>query len=529
MMDPRIISAASRATCYHRASRAAPWEPYTDPQSASILHALKAQPFGGRMPLALGTTPFEIRWGSQAFSEKWGRQPASRYGPGMLQVNMRNGNTREVKIEPEVQPAAQSESGIERGAPTAGTCFAHQMNASAPWEPYSMELNGVIAQAKAERPDGGSVDLPGIPFKVCWGNEAPGFAFGMKQVNVRSGKTRAVKQLNAPPPAPMPPQGRTPAPMPHAGLPRPTPQPMPPAMPPTNPPAPQKMTVRVPPGMRGGQMVQVQTPAGLMNVPIPMGVAAGAAFEFLLPSLPPPGPPPGRHITAPAPPPSQMPSAPPSALQPAMAGATAPPPASAPVSHVDGLADLLGDCIIDAPIVADKLQLASSFCRANGACSIADLIKYKLADEFVDALEPLRRIPKARLKERLMPPTSSPPPAAASRRRRFSAAVVAAGSAPVRRQRRPASLNKQIGEGVRVGSDTYTLEELLAKGNAEIWAVRDKMDGRRVLKISEDDAILEEISARKSLGWDSHGRSALRAFDFEGPWCARRARRRDAS
>ena len=63
----------------------------------------------------------------------------------------------------------------------------------------------------------------------------------------------------------------------------------------------------------------------------------------------------------------------------------------------------------------------------------------------------------------------------------------------------------------------YTLEELLAKGNAEIWAVLDEMQSRRVLKITEEESVQEEVAARQALGWDSHGLTVLKAIDFEGP------------
>ena len=45
--------------------------------------------------------------------------------------------------------------------------------------------------------------------------------------------------------------------------------------------------------------------------------------------------------------------------------------------------------------------------------------------------------------------------------------------------------------------------ELLAKGNAEIWAVTDaKLAARRVLKICEEESVMEEVEARRAMGWE---------------------------
>ena len=58
---------------------------------------------------------------------------------------------------------------------------------------------------------------------------------------------------------------------------------MPMGGPPMAPPAgQQRMKAVVPPGLAAGQMMQVQTPRGLMNVPIPDGKAPGDEFEFLM-------------------------------------------------------------------------------------------------------------------------------------------------------------------------------------------------------------------------------------------------------
>ena len=49
-------------------------------------------------------------------------------------------------------------------------------------------------------------------------------------------------------------------------------------------PAMQKMAVAVPPGMQGGMMLQVDTPAGRMQVTIPQGLGPGATFEMMVPA-----------------------------------------------------------------------------------------------------------------------------------------------------------------------------------------------------------------------------------------------------
>ena len=46
------------------------------------------------------------------------------------------------------------------------------------------------------------------------------------------------------------------------------------------------MSIEVPKGMAGGQMLQANTPQGVMQVVIPEGKTAGDTFEFLLPAMP---------------------------------------------------------------------------------------------------------------------------------------------------------------------------------------------------------------------------------------------------
>merc|ERR1719271_899635 len=66
-------------------------------------------------------------------------------------------------------------------------------------------------------------------------------------------------------------------------------------------PAMQRMNVTVPQGMTGGQPLQVQTPAGLMQVTIPAGLGPGASFEILVPMVQQPA----AQVAAPVAPPPQ--------------------------------------------------------------------------------------------------------------------------------------------------------------------------------------------------------------------------------
>lgn len=96
-IGPDFIAAAQRAegaTFSHRHSKGAPWEPYTDAQCAQILAAMSQSPFGGKMPLMLGTAQFEIRWGTEAKSNK-----VAYAETGILQVNLRSENSRDVKAD----------------------------------------------------------------------------------------------------------------------------------------------------------------------------------------------------------------------------------------------------------------------------------------------------------------------------------------------------------------------------------------------------------------------------------------------
>ena len=54
-------------------------------------------------------------------------------------------------------------------------------------------------------------------------------------------------------------------------------------------------------------------------------------------------------------------------------------------------------------MVKEKLRQAAAFCQSEGAHSVEDIRDFELVDEFLEALEPLRRIPKAKLIDQLKP------------------------------------------------------------------------------------------------------------------------------
>ena len=93
----QFVAAAQRAggaSFWHRHSPGAQWEPYSSAQCAQILGAMAQSPDSGAMPLTLGSASFEIRWGSAATSAK---VAVAEFG--MLQVNTRSQNSRDVKAQ----------------------------------------------------------------------------------------------------------------------------------------------------------------------------------------------------------------------------------------------------------------------------------------------------------------------------------------------------------------------------------------------------------------------------------------------
>lgn len=78
------------ATFAHLAPTGA-WEEYTAAQSSLLAAQMAATPGGGHF--VLPETPFEVRWGGEARSQRMPTPPST----GMCQVNLSNGNTRVVR------------------------------------------------------------------------------------------------------------------------------------------------------------------------------------------------------------------------------------------------------------------------------------------------------------------------------------------------------------------------------------------------------------------------------------------------
>ena len=375
MVGPEFVAAAQRAggaSFWHRHSRGAPWEPYTPAQCAQILGAIAQSPVSGRMPLTLGSASFEIRWGDAATSSKMARAEF-----GMLQVNTRSQNSRDVKPQvgpPEggakaVAPAMfrRAPSFVESGfksrveyeaalkdgmrgyedelvplAPADAASIAHahwywQEDASCIGDHHESDVlqpgnfvrySGTVcaeldAKYAAYTSSGKRDSLRCVPIDLTdriastgteqkARNEHTGVAFtvdfgSMRQTNTQSGYSREVKrdefETAAPKPAPTAPVGvnvtvNLPPPSRPAigpigvdttgdgvsdsiavdttgdGVPdRVVPKPQA---------APRLMKVAVPPGLHGGMDMQVQTPSGLVRVPIPAGLTAGQEFEFVM-------------------------------------------------------------------------------------------------------------------------------------------------------------------------------------------------------------------------------------------------------
>ena len=161
-------------------------------------------------------------------------------------------------------------------------------------------------------------------------------------------------------------------------------------------------------------------------------------------------------------------------------------------------------------MVKEKLRQAAAFCQSEGAHSVKDIRDFKLVDEFLQALEPLRRIPKAKLEDALKPDKRRQ----STKNRRFTTTVLDAAM----ELRHYTSTDKMPGEGNLVkgkGVDSvyplikgqeifvkgreYTLKEKLSEGNAKIWKVMSDRDEPRVLKFSDVEAIEKEVAARMAL------------------------------
>ena len=123
-------------------------------------------------------------------------------------------------------------------------------------------------------------------------------------------------------------------------------------------------------------------------------------------------------------------------------------------------------------------------------------------DDFIEALEPLRNVPRKKLKAALAAKTGG---------------GGGGGGGPPAKLRHAESQGKTAGEVIELRGKYYTLIALLSKGNAEIWSCTDELGAARALKITDAQSVVEEIEARKRLGWSSHARHVLEAFDYGGP------------
>ena len=142
-------------------------------------------------------------------------------------------------------------------------------------------------------------------------------------------------------------------------------------------------------------------------------------------------------------------------------------------------------------MVKEKLRQAAAFCQSEGAHSVKDIRDFKLVDEFLEALEPLRRIPKAKLEDALKPDKRRQ----STKNRRFTTTVLDAAM----ELRHYTSTDKMRGDGILVRGRAYKLIEKLSEGNAEIWKVTSDRDEHRVLKFSDVEAIRAEVAAHMAL------------------------------
>ena len=123
------------------------WEPYVAARCLEIQAAIDAQ--GPDGAVQLDGIPFEVRWGSRATSSRVATPPEE----GMIQVNIRNDNTRIVRREQTVE------------------VFSHQGPDGA-WEHYDAARCEEIARAIKDQGPDGAIQLEGIPFEVRWGARA---------------------------------------------------------------------------------------------------------------------------------------------------------------------------------------------------------------------------------------------------------------------------------------------------------------------------------------------------------------------
>jgi len=187
----------------HRGPRG--WEPYTPAQNEQITEALSGKtPWQANCARKLPGTPFELRFGGAAVSDKVLQPPAS----GILQVNLETHNSRVVRA------CGHTSASRTKGRASTSSSMASAVVVSAfehkgpqGWEMYSREQNHTIAAAVGDRSPwqfNGTVPLPGTPFEVRFGSAAVSRkmqrppATGILQVNTKTENSRVVRDAECP-------------------------------------------------------------------------------------------------------------------------------------------------------------------------------------------------------------------------------------------------------------------------------------------------------------------------------------------
>lgn len=98
-----------------------------------------------------------------------------------------------------LQPLANAARVASGGAGAVPT-YSHYDTRTQSWTPFSEHICAIIADEQDQRPGGGSLRLPNLPFEVKWGSEATSPrmltapASGMIQVNIHTMNTRIVRR-----------------------------------------------------------------------------------------------------------------------------------------------------------------------------------------------------------------------------------------------------------------------------------------------------------------------------------------------
>ena len=119
-------------------------------------------------------------------------------------------------------------------------------------------------------------------------------------------------------------------------------------------------------------------------------------------------------------------------------------------------------------MVKEKLRQAAAFCQSEGAHSVKDIRDFKLVDEFLQALEPLRRIPKAKLIDELKPDKRRQ----STKNRRITTTVVDAPT-PIPSQVRHEANTEVIIDHIDLG--LALLRQQIAEGNEQIMGTLQEL------------------------------------------------------